>query len=384
METKKGVKATFKGENCHRDMASFLIKTNQRNLLMTSSNAKHDSCYLGKHIYKCKPFERGGQFMCGSAASCLKDGSLANLQLACGSRMKVEGATVCELRQACDSLREKLKTATGLDLQTCNALPSLANDFLNATNCYEGCYEMSGVPQQFMQQCVLGGKVMRRDNQKQRSTREGVCVLDANSLRAEGAFRNAFVKGTPKVMPQSKSEDAEWLAKQTQCFVQMEGRTNPEPLPFPLMSATTGAVRKWSNVCLGKQFHIDKHTAREIAEHQPFECRVIKGYCFDEGENQKVCEAVSKLHKERRAEKDSHAQGACKATLTACFGHALLKANHATTVFMPMAKNESHFSKNCNYIKSSKKVNGGHLHAMKKSVANHFNLTHVGCSIMSC
>ena len=382
METEKGVKATFKGENCHRDMASFLIKINQRNLLLISSNAKHDLYYLSKHLYRYKPFERGGQFMCGSATLYLKDGSLVNLQLVCGSRMKVEGATVCELRQAYDSLRVKLKTVTGLDLQTYNTLPSLANDFLKATHCYEGCYEISGVPQQFMQQCVVGGKVMCRDNQKQRSTREGVCVLDANSLHAEGMSRNGFVKGTPKVIPQSKLEDAEWLAMQTQYFVQIEGLTNPEPLPFPLTSAT-GAVRKWSNVCQGKLFHIDKHTAREIAEHQPFKYRVIKGYYFDEGENETVCDVVSNLYKERQTETNHHTRGVYKAILTACFGHTLLKANHTTTVFIPIGKNKSYFSKNYNYIKSSRKVDRGYLYTMKKSVANHFNLIHIGCSIMS-
>ena len=49
---------------------------------------------------------------------------------------------------------------TGLDVDNCITIQSMASSFMLKPGCYDNVYQVSGVIQQFISKCVVGGRVM--------------------------------------------------------------------------------------------------------------------------------------------------------------------------------------------------------------------------------
>ena len=60
--------------------------------------------------------------------------------------------------------REWMFEITNLDLDKYITLQSLANKFMIFSGCYEGVYQLSGTPQHFISQCIVGGRCMTNSN----------------------------------------------------------------------------------------------------------------------------------------------------------------------------------------------------------------------------
>ena len=62
--------------------------------------------------------------------------------------------------------RDWILEHTELDVDSYITIQSLANSFMLQSDCYENVFQTSGVLQQFMSRCVVGGRVMCNSNKK--------------------------------------------------------------------------------------------------------------------------------------------------------------------------------------------------------------------------
>ena len=106
--------------------------------------------------------------------------------------------------------------------------PSLSQDYLVKQGCYDGVLQLCGKPRAFIQNCVVGGRVMCRDNKKW-GTNKPVADYDAHGLYNTAMERMpGFLMGPPKVI-QDNMKSVEWLTKNTDgYFVKVLVLNNPK------------------------------------------------------------------------------------------------------------------------------------------------------------
>jgi len=395
--TDKGRSATFAGPHCARELALYLPLLQHSKMLIISHNSRHDFAFLSKHIVNYKPFELHGTVKYAEGKVVNSMGMNVDLVLMDSTNLygikeadlgttftlKPSGNPATLLKEAYEQFRLRMLEATGLDTHNYNTLPTLANDFLKARGCYDGCYEIAGVAQKFIHDCVVGGKVCLRNDNKQHVAGP-VVVLDANSLYAHAMSTHGFIKGIPKVIPDDKLNDKEWLLEQNQFFVEVEGLNDSEPVPFPVVSVlqNKSGKRVWTHQTAGKRFFVDKHTAQDIAKHQHLAYKVVRGYYFDQGTNDTVCGVIKQLYQKRLEAKGTPMDAIYKAVLTSSYGCTMVKAINTRTQCIPLARWKSFFVKNYNYIQEHHHTKHGVLFKVNQGVNQHFNCVHIGCSIV--
>ena len=117
-----------------------------------------------------------------------------------------------EIKEECEDLF--------VDIYNHYTISSVANEMLLIGGCYTDTYEFAGVVREFIQECVVGGRVMTRRNEKvkvpyrkqkiekvagksyEKYSHRYIYDIDATSLYPSSLFRiPGFIKGVPKILP---------------------------------------------------------------------------------------------------------------------------------------------------------------------------------------
>ena len=82
----------------------------------------------------------------------------------------------------------------------------MASSFMLKSGCYDNVYQISGVIQQFITTCVVGGRVTTNSN-KQYHVKKKIADFDACSLYPSAMyFMEGFLKGLPNVLSDTSYE----------------------------------------------------------------------------------------------------------------------------------------------------------------------------------
>ena len=68
------------------------------------------------------------------------------------------------LRHGYNKFRGMILEITELDVDGHCTIQSLAHDYVLKEGCFDGVYALSGVPQHYMQKCIVGGRCMTNTN----------------------------------------------------------------------------------------------------------------------------------------------------------------------------------------------------------------------------
>ena len=68
------------------------------------------------------------------------------------------------LMEGYDVFREWMLECTDLDVDYYITIQSLASTYMLKSDCYDNVYQLSGVLQQCISRCVVGGRVMSANN----------------------------------------------------------------------------------------------------------------------------------------------------------------------------------------------------------------------------
>jgi hypothetical protein len=277
----------------------------------------------------------------------------------------------------------------GLDVNHILTAASLADTFLKKTGCYDDVYLLSGVPQVFIQKCIVGGRVMSSQNKKHIIREEENQIIndfDAVSLYPSAMYRMpGFLKGKPCVIKNLSYDVVQYYDGY---FVEIEITNIGIKRSFPLVSFKTDkGIRKFTNDCIGQHIFVDKPTLEDLIKFQHLEFNIIRGYYFNEGFNTKIKEIIKFMFEERlKLKKQGNpAEMVYKLMMNSSYGKTIMKpVEHTTHIFNTKKKCDSYLSKNYNQIYEVVQFGPTHYKVWTyKSILKHFNCAHIGCMILS-
>ena len=285
-----------------------------------------------------------------------------------------------------EQFRDMIMEITGLDIYNHLTLASVADEFFKKEGCYDGCYELTGIPRRFIQKCVRGGRTMTRKNEMinvkgKFSDFDGVSLYPSAIERLGG-----FLLGVPKVVTNTNYDD---LKTKTSYFVEVNITNVGKYRDFPLINRKMeNGVIQYDNDIRGT-IYLDKIGLEDLIEFQDVEFDVIKGYYFDEGRNTKSVEMIQYLFNERLKMKKlkNPIQRVYKLLMNSCYGKTCLKEIPDEVKIMSEKDFIVFKKENCNQLNYWRTVNAGNrtLYIVKstKSVDKHYNRCHIGTEILS-
>ena len=190
------------------------------------------------------------------------------------------------LMKGYETFRGWIIKALGIDIDGVWTIASLANQYLEMEGVYDGVFKLSGIPQQFIQKCVVGGRTMCRDNVKHKvegvkmADYDGVSLYPSSMVRMKGTLL-----GKPKVLQPSQLNHA-FLKSVDGYFIKIRITRVGIKRHFSLISAINDdGVRVFCNDVVGKEFYVDMTTLEDWINFMDIDFEVIRGYYYDEGRN---------------------------------------------------------------------------------------------------
>jgi len=271
-----------------------------------------------------------------------------------------------------------------IDVDSVLTSASLAHQYFVAQGCYEGVYELGGVPQLFIQGSVVGGRTMTARNEKISIT-EKINDFDAVSLYPSAMARmDGFLLGVPKVL---ETTNYEVIKKYDGYFLDIIITKVGVHRSFPLLSfKTEEGIRNFSNDLIGKTIRIDKISLEDAIRFQGIEFEVVRGYYFNEGFNAKINDTIRFIFGKRLALKKegNPAQEIYKLIMNSGYGKSIMKPVETEIHnFDNEEEWNTYYSRNYNWITSYVKFGTKIKAKSVKTLVEHFNIAQVGSSILS-
>jgi hypothetical protein len=278
-----------------------------------------------------------------------------------------------------------------LDINEILTSASLAHKFMVMNDCYDGVYEMSSTPQQFIQKCVVGGRTMMRNNQKEivDGSIRRVADFDGVSLYPSAMFRmDGFLKGKPKVINNLTYEAIE---DYDGYFVKIHIHNIPNKRSFPLASyINEDGVRRFENE-ISNDIYVDKIQMEDLIEFHGLKTNdftILQGYYFNDGFNTQINKNIKYLFDKRKELKKAKnpAQEIYKLIMNSAYGKSIMKEILNEYKIFENEKDYKVFvSRNYEWIEEIIKVPDSDIRRVKilKSISEHSNICQVGSSVLS-
>lgn len=300
---------------------------------------------------------------------------------------------VIVLKQGYEVFKSWMNEHFKINCDECLTIASLANKYLVNTGCYNDVFELGGVPQSFIQGCVVGGRTMTNNNEMQTFNLENYSNkkmqdFDAVSLYPSAMKRmKGFLKGKPKVL---KTLTYDFLKQQDGYFVEIKIKSVGINRDFSLMSyKTEEGIRMFSNDMINKIIKVDKCTLEDLIEFQQIEFDIIRGYYFNDGYNNKINDVIQYIFSKRLELKkiENPAELTYKLIMNNAYGKSIMKPiENEIKLFTKKDEFEVYIDRNYNWISSFNtfgiKDNKYRVKVIKR-LNDHFNICQVGVEILS-
>jgi len=290
-----------------------------------------------------------------------------------------------------DDNGEDTGISMGLDIDNIITSASLAHTYMINNGCYDGIYKLGGIPQQFIQNCVVGGRTMSCCNE----------MLDINNGKKIGDFdgvslypsamnrMTGWLKGLPKIIKDCSYEN---IKNYDGYFVEVLIKNIPLHRNFPLMSyKNKEGIRNFTNDMIGKKVYLDKIMLEDAMTFQGLtenDFEIIRGYYFDEGFNSKINKTITYLFETRKLKKKEKnpIQEIYKLIMNSAYGKSILKEQTTETRYFNN-KNEYAVYLDRNYDRVIETIFISNCDTIKvetiSSIHEHQNIAQVGVSVLS-
>jgi hypothetical protein len=293
------------------------------------------------------------------------------------------------LSQAYICFRKQVLKITKIDIINLISLPQLSDEYFKNEGVYDGCYSISGIAQDFIRRCCVGGRVMISDNKKEKYENVEINDFDAVSLYPSAMNRmDGYPKGLPKVIPDEDIKNFENAKlKYDSYYVQIIIKDIKIKRSFSLLSIKNKAgIRNFTNDIIGETFYVDKIALEDIIEFQGVKYEVVQGYYYNDGLNTKIKETIEFMFQERlKLKKEKNPlQNVFKLILNSSYGKLLQKAIKHNKEFISSDKVDKYVIRNYKFINTYTKINDN-LYCVKtnKSTIQHFTCVHIASLILS-
>ncbi len=298
-------------------------------------------------------------------------------------------ADVSILKAGYEKFRQWMDEVARIDIDKVVSIPQLANKYLLERGCFEGVYKLGGVPRAFIQRCVEGGRVMTANNEKIKVVGKKIQDFDGVSLYPSAMARfDGFLKGTPKIINNLRDFNN---IEQNHYFVEIEIINVPKKYKFPLITKKDeNGIRQYSNDLRGRGFYVDKYKLEDLMKFHEMkpevDFKIIRGYYFDEGFNDKIKEEIAYLFNERLIKKAAKnpIQEVYKLIMNAAYGKLIMKPIEEKISFKYGNNINKYLTTNYNSIKEFIKITDGMAMFKEiKPIDTHFSAPHCGVPVLS-
>lgn len=310
------------------------------------------------------------------------------------------------LRSGYLKFREWMLELTNINIDNKVSIASLAHEYLVKNDCYKDVLSLSGMPQMFIQKCVVGGRTMTAKNEmwhvkgksddEQHKKVNGKNIVNIKSslsdFDAVSLYPSAmnempgFLKGAPKVLKITDNIKEE-LKNYDGYFIEIIITSVGKHRTFPLLSygnEDTG-VRCFTNDMIGKTVFIDKFALEDAIKFQEIDFKVIRGYYFNEGRNTTINTIIKHLFNARLQKKKegNPSQIVYKLIMNASYGKSILKPIDSKIVTVPKKNIDKFCQYNYQNIKTWTDAGSCFIVKLFKPINNHYNNCQVGTEILS-
>ena len=293
------------------------------------------------------------------------------------------------LEKGYNTFNKWMQELVNINIDNVLTLASLAHNFFINEGCYEGVNELAGTPQQFIQKCVVGGRVMCSENKKNiENTGKKIMDFDAVSLYPSAMSRmDGYLKGLPKPLLPKVGQNE--LMKYDGYFLEIVIKSIGINRKFPTMSFINNeGIRTFTNEMVGKTIFIDKIALEDAIKYHNIEFEIVRGYYFDEGFNTKINETIQHIFNERKKLKaqKNPAEVVYKLIMNSAYGKSILKEIETEIQFFNNEEDMNVFiSRNYNWVQNYEAIDDSKMWILEKvnPINNHFNIPQVGVSILS-
>lgn len=300
------------------------------------------------------------------------------------------------LMEGYEKFCEMIKIATELDADCYMTIAQLADDYLKKEGCYDGVYQLNGVVREFVQLCMVGGRTMMANNEKQ-YIEGSIDDYDACSLYPSAMDElEGFLKGKPKIL-ENKTYD--FLKSCDGYFVEISISQIPKHRRFPLLSfKNSEGIRMFTDKLEdyeNKSVYVDKTSLEDLIKYyqddnspREFKFQIIKGYYFNEGRNYKLKPTINHLYNTRLIEKKNKnpIQNIYKLIMNSSYGKSLLNPIEVEThyVYSKQKTDKLIFNNYTRHIETNELgFNNMYRVKLHKTIQNHFNNAHCGVEVLS-
>ena len=331
---------------------------------------------------------------------CLKKDGSVNLMKYSEIYCKID---VNVLRNGYMKFREWMLNLTKIDIDNKVTIASLAHEYLVSKDCYEDVLSLSGMPQTFIQKCIVGGRTMTANNEmwhvkqtknNNKHIKNGIknnveindtlSDFDAVSLYPSAMVAMpGFLKGSPVVIDINNYDLNKYDGYFIQILITRVGKTSTFPL-LSYIDKSTG-VRNFTNDMVGKTIYIDKFALDDAIKFHDIDYKIIRGYYFNSGRNTKIRDVMQYLFNARLEKKKegNPSQIIYKLIMNAIYGKSILKPINTKTIVVSKKNIDKYCQYNYQNIKTWVEVGNKYIVKLFKPINKHFNCAQVGTEILS-
>jgi hypothetical protein len=331
-------------------------------------------------------------------------------------------ADVDVLKKGWRVFRDSLLEAFDIDAFHYPTISSIGDAYLTEEGCYEGVHKIAGVPQRFIANASVGGRVMCAENKSVRIIRkpvlkpflpedankemkrvgigyveeilyktkprviektaladfDGVSLYPSSMARIPG-----FLKGAPKVWDASVDLD-----KVDGYFVKVRVDHVGKKYRFPIARIKDDeGGNEWTNDLEGSEITVDKFTLEDLKRWSKIDYKILQGYYFDRGRNATINRVIQNLFNMRlKYKKEKNPlQIVIKLIMNASYGICGLKPIDVDTRYVKDGEKKDNFvNTHFNRIKHFTPMNNNEWRfELYKEIDTHFNRQHVACEVLS-
>lgn len=232
------------------------------------------------------------------------------------------------LKNGYNKFKENVKKNFNLEIDNYLTIPSMSEDYLINNNCFDGCYNLSGVPQVYISKCVVGGRSISQNNKKLCIDDDKIICLDKNSLYTYAMSQiKGFPKGTPKPLKQDEL-NLEFLKNQTAYYIQIKILKVNIKLKMPLTYMTEkDGTRFFTNNVENEIMFVGHIYFEDLIKYQNINYVIIDGYYFNEGYNNNINKISTDLYEKRNELKKNNnpEELIYKLFMNSSYGRTILK-----------------------------------------------------------
>lgn len=283
-----------------------------------------------------------------------------------------------KFREAVFDICERLDIPS-IDILNTYTLPSLAFEICKAYGCLDNCFEISGKVRWFCQKALVGGRTMCCENKKIK-VKNDIANMDANSLYPSALVLQGFAQGIPKAFYKELPDRYDYA------IFEVNITEIPNKLKFPLLSnVNKDGVRMFENKTgIYTMTNID---LEELKKYQDIKYEIIKGYYWDEGYNNKICELVNilfSLRQEYKSKGNKSMEQTIKLIMNSIYGKLLQKPIDKKSKPVKSTDILKYFSKNHYKINKYYKLNEWqYITDENCKIDDDFNFCHLGVQVLS-